>query len=325
MHRLGLVVLLGGGTSLVAAACGRGPLEPPAGSAGGVCYGNGTCDDGLFCGPGDECVSEAVFTCDGVECSGHGTCSLAGGRPACVCQVGFRSFGLACVPCATPDCTGTDGCPDEMVWVGFGADGVCVDRYEASLFANPDCTGTRYGVAGVPDLPAGFPPDVECRRCDTSRIFYSPFAPASEEVYACSMPGLRPAVWVSWLQATRSCENVGKRLCDAYELTQACAGPNGWDYPYGEVSEHCACNEAGCGPAEPAVTGGFPACEGGVAGLFDVLGNVGEWTATVLSTDQPELHGEGYLGVGLVCGYTFHLPVAWESMADLGFRCCKAL
>lgn len=53
--------------------------------------------------------------CEGTSCSGHGTCSVTGGTPACQCARGFHAVGLECIAdlpahlLAFPGCEGS-GC-----------------------------------------------------------------------------------------------------------------------------------------------------------------------------------------------------------------------
>ena len=47
------------------------------------------------------------------------------------------------VGCEQDTCLATGPCPNEMVQIG--SQPVCIDRYEATVFENADCTGTRYG------------------------------------------------------------------------------------------------------------------------------------------------------------------------------------
>jgi len=62
---------------------------------------------------------------------------------------------------------------------------VWIDRFEASVFLNSDCTGTRYGEL-EDDYPASFP--------------------AQSFLYACSLPGVWPSGYVTWEKARKACE-----------------------------------------------------------------------------------------------------------------------
>ena len=51
-------------------------------------------------------------SCDGVDCSGHGTCSVVNGAPQCTCNDGYVNDGpLYCSsPCDGVDCSNHGSC-----------------------------------------------------------------------------------------------------------------------------------------------------------------------------------------------------------------------
>lgn len=73
---------------------------------------------GLFTGCGDTGTSEPEPSCEGVTCSGHGTCSIAGAEAACTCDAGFA--GADCSACADGYTRAADG--------GCAPLGPCVDN-----------------------------------------------------------------------------------------------------------------------------------------------------------------------------------------------------
>jgi len=84
-----------------------------------------------------------------------------------------------------------------------------VDRYEASVWENADCTGTEYG--GEMDNWAdatGFP-------------YHGSF---SEPLFACSVAGVDPARFLTWFQAQAACAASGKRLLTNAQWQAAVAG-----------------------------------------------------------------------------------------------------
>ncbi len=109
----------------------RDDSGPPAGTEGGPCYGNGTCNEGLVCNEEKVCVPEGADPCEGVDCSGHGTCEVQDGQASCRCEEGYHAQGLECVsdedPCAGVDCSGHGTC---QVQDGQ-ARCVCEDGYRA--------------------------------------------------------------------------------------------------------------------------------------------------------------------------------------------------
>jgi formylglycine-generating enzyme required for sulfatase activity len=202
----------------------------------------------------------------------------------------------------------------------FGA--VCVDRYEASVVERmPD--GTL--VPHAPNRPL-----------------------AVDHVYvARSVPDVVPQAYVSGAQALAACRNGGKRLCAPVEWRAACGGSEGYAFPYGPDREPGRCHDSGAnpmlrfhsdtrahgwGPVElndprntelegtVAKSGGFPGCVNDF-GLYDMVGNLHEWTADPNGTFQggywldTSLHGEG-------CAYrTIAHPFDYHDYST-GFRCC---
>ena len=88
--------------------------------------------------------------------------------------------------------------------------------------------------------------------------------------------GSLPRAYISLYQAMDTCVSAGKRLCTSDEWTIACTGPYGWKYPYGQAYELYACvtNDTMARPS-----GSRPECRG-YFGVFDMSGNLAEWTST---------------------------------------------
>jgi hypothetical protein len=57
-----------------------------------------------------------------------------------------------------------------------------------------------------------------------------------------NVPGAKPLVMKSWLEASAMCGAAGKRLCSDSEWTLACEGPERLPYPYGLTRDATACN-----------------------------------------------------------------------------------
>ncbi len=114
MKRRGVVIYVASTIALALIGCGGGTSGPAEGSEGGPCYGNGTCDTGLVCGTDDICHKAEPNLCQGVECSGHGTCAVdTDGNALCVCDDGYHRDGLACLqddPCDPDPCSGNGTC-----------------------------------------------------------------------------------------------------------------------------------------------------------------------------------------------------------------------
>ncbi|HEY2513755.1 MAG TPA: SUMF1/EgtB/PvdO family nonheme iron enzyme [Polyangiaceae bacterium] len=210
-------------------------------------------------------------------------------------------------------------CPPEMGLVGGR---FCVDKYEASLVERGE------GGALLPH-PANH-------------------SPLPGHVYvARSVAGAIPQAYVSGAQALAACTAAGKRLCAPVEWRAACGGSDGFAFPYGPERSPGVCHDTGVAPMlvyhsdtmkrgwgalelnDPrnielegtlAKTGSFRGCVNDY-GLYDMVGNIDEWTADPNGTFQggfwldTSLHGDG-------CAYrTIAHPFDYHDYST-GFRCC---
>jgi formylglycine-generating enzyme required for sulfatase activity len=166
-----------------------------------------------------------------------------------------------------------------------------------------------------------------------------------KRVRAVSRRGLLPQSHVSRDEAARACQEAGKRLCSGSEWLRACKGPSGARYPYGERFRRGACNDEGVSPLrllhgvpppndlramnDPRLTTvpGTVARSGAYArcateeGVFDLVGNVHEWT------DAAEgIFRGGYFldtrALGEGCDYATHGHGPSYRDYSTGFRCC---
>ena len=138
-----------------------------------------------------------------------------------------------------------------------------------------------------------------------------------------SVAGAQPWTGATIAAASVACGTAGKRLCTDAEWLAACAGPAGRAYPYGETYDASACRGDNVGDV-PVASGTMTRCEGGLPGLFDMSGNVREWSG---STDGAYVTARGG-GYGdrpedLDCAATVSFAAAVSSAA-VGFRCCSA-
>lgn len=153
--------------------------------------------------------------------------------------------------------------------------------------------------------------------------------------------GELPPVGMTWHEAKRSCESVGKRLCTAQEWTFACEGEDVKPYMYGDgmTRDNTACNidKPSMDPSTPksewpkhyraVPSGSMERCVSW-AGVHDMSGNVDEWVLN----EGGRTDGDPYFS-GLKGGYwskvrarcrpmtTVHGPNF--SFYQIGFRCCK--
>ena len=134
--------------------------------------------------------------------------------------------------------------------------------------------------------------------------------------------GELPLTNVTYDQAIKLCKSKGKRLPTAREWTIACGGPNGTAYPYGEKYVKGACRVDQSYSTGPVPSGSMPKCVS-VYGIYDMSGNVWEWTKSEgFEAGTKYVRGGSWLGFPSVATCTLN---AWEPPAgggkDYGFRC----
>ena len=263
------------------------------------------CDAGNYCNNSiidpttGQCVSQTA------QCIGLNDCQIPGCDPSggCVftmptdpnCDDGNPvTTADVCVDAIVENvCQGQMpadyACPDhpDMVRITNDTTSYCIDRYEEILYANEDCTGTRYGAPedadgnGGDDYPAGFPDLVGDPSVGTP--YGQTTTPQTTALYACQADGELPSTYMTWFQARQACENAGKRLCTRDELVISCTNVRETTYPYPHT-ESLGQDPTGCngayqnnGPMAPAKTGSYTRCAT-YAGVYDLSGNLTEWT-----------------------------------------------
>lgn len=146
-----------------------------------------------------------------------------------------------------------------------------------------------------------------------------------------------PWTGVTWSEAKAACEAADRRLCERAEWLDACDGAVGEDegtrYTYGDERNAAACRaddaETCCntGNGGVAATGRFLGCRPEAHEIFDLSGNVWEWTGNEVgeararggawpSTQRHECRS----------GDAALLEFSIQDQSDeLGFRCCRDL
>ncbi|MCB9644413.1 MAG: SUMF1/EgtB/PvdO family nonheme iron enzyme [Myxococcales bacterium] len=137
--------------------------------------------------------------------------------------------------------------------------------------------------------------------------------------------GKMPSRGVSWSDAKRRCRAQGKRLCTESEWERACKGSSGRRYPYGNSFNPSACNTRDAGGKNRSLrrTGSYSRCRSSF-GVFDMSGNVAEWTSSPFRRK----------GWRIIRGGSFNRP-DWDVRCasrgglppssrkpSVGFRCC---
>ena len=156
--------------------------------------------------------------------------------------------------------------------------------------------------------------------------------------------GAFPWIVVSWTEAQSICTGGGKRLCSEAEWTFACEGEDALPYPYGFARDAQACNvdrtwraydPSALGSGNPdkiraevdrlwqgEASGARPACRSPF-GVYDMTGNVDEWTKSVAATGHRSILKGGYWGpVRTRCRPTTRIHGETFAFYQQGFRCC---
>ncbi|MDR3011660.1 MAG: SUMF1/EgtB/PvdO family nonheme iron enzyme [Chitinispirillales bacterium] len=131
-----------------------------------------------------------------------------------------------------------------------------------------------------------------------------------------------PTAFVSLFQAMDSCFSVRKRLCTSDEWTMACAGPEGLRYPYGNVYDGNACVTR---DTIALRSGRMPECRSHF-GVFDMSGNLAEWTSTPAPQDRSFYNVMGGFwasGAQSRCADARYSYFPQNRHNPVGFRCCR--
>ena len=96
-----------------------------------------------------------------------------------------------------------------------------------------------------------------------------------------------PVTWVTWHDAQAYARWVGKRLPKSEEWEWAARGPLDLKFPWGSSAQQWMANTADLQMHRPTPAGLF---EDGrsTLGLYDMVGNVAEWTSTRAGADIPD-------------------------------------
>ncbi|HOU54237.1 MAG TPA: hypothetical protein PLQ97_09950 [Myxococcota bacterium] len=162
----------------------------------------------------------------------------------------------------------------------------------------------------VPPPPPA-PPPAPALKCPAGMVLvtWNPNPPAEGkpadvafcmDAYEFPGQGEKPRTGVNAGTAAGLCRKAGKRLCTGREFLKAC----------GDASfEAGVCNTSGS--IQPS--GAFPSCKS-PQGIYDLVGNAGEWTA-----DGQLRGGDASRGGNGTCGYATR---RFSPKATDGFRCC---
>lgn len=131
-----------------------------------------------------------------------------------------------------------------------------------------------------------------------------------------------PRDMVSQEQAASLCEAAGKRLCTLTEWQAACKGKDNLKYSYGDKYNQTRCNAN----TKAALRSGRKTQCRSWWGMYDMNGNLWEWTATPSKEKSTAFYAAGGSWSGnnqsrcTESSYSFYPQNQYPSV---GFRCCK--
>ncbi len=253
-------------------------------------------------------------------------------------------------PLVTDDTEGTRGaCPVGMVEVSgrMKVDLPTVEPIEE--LQNTTCTS--WIQREFPERCASF--DADRWRALSSGLPTTPMRFCIDRYEYPDVKGQFPVIFVSWHESAALCASAGKRLCSESEWTFACEGDEATPYPYGYQRDATACvidrpwlqyhDQAFADRSSEAAmreldnlwqglaSGASPRCRSPF-GVYDLTGNVDEWTAAVGTPGAARSPGYksvlkgGYWGpVRARCRASTRVHDEDYVFYQQGFRCCASL
>jgi formylglycine-generating enzyme required for sulfatase activity len=236
-------------------------------------------------------------------------------------------------------------CPGDkgpvMVRVGTAANNFCIDSTEVTVGHYREFTTATAGDA------AG-----------------QPAACAWNNSYAAGAGGPTddlPIAGIDWCDARAYCHWAGKRLCgkqqgnefagpvseadlidfNTHEWLMACSNVGQLRYPYGGIQQPTACNTGEVDAGRTVAVKSKTACQGGFAGVYDMVGNLWEWIDGPCAPpdagrdaagadggpakEECVVKGGSYLisGPNLGCSSDGRGASRDRRSLDIGFRCCS--
>ena len=293
------------------------PLVP-----NGIVMEETLCDghDGDCDGAADETFPDLGQECDN---GGIGACRDAGLR---VCEP-VDATSTLCDLSFPPDPDPAAPRPEECNGVDDNCDGI-VDNPDPSDLARVVDDMVRVQHHGL---------DFWIYRYEASRPDAAASAPGVSGARPCSRPGVLPWARVTYNEASAVCVSVGKRLCTSDEWQAACEGGAFYSYPYGNTYEGSTCNgvdhdgiPGGLDDDVLLPTGSLGQCLS-TDGVFDLSGNVREWTddqtaETPAGDPIYVVRGGEYQtpAPGLTCAFTMSQALGTVVLPSVGFRCCSS-
>ena len=136
--------------------------------------------------------------------------------------------------------------------------------------------------------------------------------------------GEKPRNMVSQDAASRLCEGAGKRLCSVDEWQAACRGNSSLKYPYGNSYNQTKCPTDLKSAKDPNRSGFAEYCRS-YYGMYDMSGNLWEWTSTPAQREGLFLVAGGAWNTqnASSCAETKFSFYPQNEYPFVGFRCCR--
>lgn len=248
----------------------------------------------------------------------------------------------------------TEGCPDDMVRVRGSycpnVEQICEEHHDE--YAKDSAQQKKREARGEKSAPTTV--SERCLRYKSpSRCLSKERRPMDFCMDRYEYPnkqGELPALLISWTDAKKVCEGLGKRLCGEDEFNFACEGEEMLPYTYGYARDATACSidkpyrkrERKLYKYEKCLqrpeckkelekldqrlpAGAMPRCVSPF-GVYDLNGNINEWVVRAGKHDYPNRSGlkGGWWGpVRGRCRPTVGFHKEDDYGYEEGFRCCK--
>lgn len=209
-----------------------------------------------------------------------------------------------------------------------------LDYYIQKALENPTSAAAQ---AAAPLAPKPDGSHMIAAKSSKGAFFIDPYEAAlTRDGKAVSLPDVEPAM-ASWVEADEACKKSGKRLCSEEEWVAACSNAipvdnnnnaqfadddvEGNMYPYGTFYEAGTCvDQEDKYKGKAGKTGVKAGCRT-ASGIFDLAGNMGEWSGVSKET-AGLMGGHNNSGERAACNQRSASFGTGNRNLTTGFRCC---